>query len=225
MVWIHGGGFINGAASDPGYDGESLARQGVTVVSLNYRLGAVGFLTHPEIGALQDSPVEQPFGRGCAQQAPYCRGSCGLAEDGDVAGVPAELGGVPAEAVREASLALAGIRPPEGRVHTPANLTWYPVADGETVAGDDTFPGWPRGVPVMLRCVENEARFFIRPSGLHGPDDRDRPRRGVLVGDLVRARLGDRRTLRRPRPRGPRLSLRAGRARRREVRRAGDAHR
>ena len=45
MVWIHGGGFINGSSSTPWYDGTSLANRGdVVVVSLNYRLGALGFL-------------------------------------------------------------------------------------------------------------------------------------------------------------------------------------
>jgi len=45
MVWVHGGGFINGSSSTPWYDGSPLARRGeVVVVSLNYRLGALGFL-------------------------------------------------------------------------------------------------------------------------------------------------------------------------------------
>ncbi|NED93025.1 carboxylesterase family protein, partial [Streptomyces sp. SID11233] len=51
MFWIHGGGFLNGAASMPLYDGTSLAGRGVTVVSVEYRLGAFGFLTDPEAGA------------------------------------------------------------------------------------------------------------------------------------------------------------------------------
>jgi len=45
MVWVHGGGFVNGSASTPWYDGTRLALRGdVVVVSLNYRLGALGFL-------------------------------------------------------------------------------------------------------------------------------------------------------------------------------------
>jgi len=45
MVWIHGGGFVNGSASIPWYDGSSLAARGdVVVVTINYRLGALGFL-------------------------------------------------------------------------------------------------------------------------------------------------------------------------------------
>jgi para-nitrobenzyl esterase len=45
MLWIHGGGFANGAGSDPIYDGASLAKRGdVVVVTINYRLGPFGFL-------------------------------------------------------------------------------------------------------------------------------------------------------------------------------------
>jgi para-nitrobenzyl esterase len=49
MVWIHGGGNFAGSTSIPVYDGESLARHGVIVVSTNYRLGTFGFLAHPEL--------------------------------------------------------------------------------------------------------------------------------------------------------------------------------
>lgn len=53
MVWIHGGGFVNGSASAPLYDGAALARQGVVVVTLNYRLGWFGFFAHPALSAEQ----------------------------------------------------------------------------------------------------------------------------------------------------------------------------
>ncbi len=49
MLWIHGGTLVSGAGSLPFYDGESLARKGVIFVSINYRLGALGFLAHPEL--------------------------------------------------------------------------------------------------------------------------------------------------------------------------------
>jgi para-nitrobenzyl esterase len=49
MVWIYGGGFQAGSASEPRQDGEKLAGKGVIVVSFNYRLGVFGFLAHPEL--------------------------------------------------------------------------------------------------------------------------------------------------------------------------------
>jgi len=51
LVYIHGGGFRSGGSACPIYDGAALAREGVVVVSLNYRVGALGFLAHPELSA------------------------------------------------------------------------------------------------------------------------------------------------------------------------------
>ncbi|KAK5988264.1 Para-nitrobenzyl esterase [Cladobotryum mycophilum] len=50
MFWIHGGGFLNGSSSMILYHGGPLAQHGVTFVSINYRLGAFGFLRHPDAG-------------------------------------------------------------------------------------------------------------------------------------------------------------------------------
>ncbi|MRW91456.1 carboxylesterase family protein [Duganella sp. FT80W] len=50
-VWIYGGGFIGGTGASPDFDGEGLARKGVLVVTFNYRLGALGFLSTPELSA------------------------------------------------------------------------------------------------------------------------------------------------------------------------------
>ena len=50
MVWIHGGGFINGSGASPTFYGEAFARLGVVLVTINYRLGVFGFLAHPELG-------------------------------------------------------------------------------------------------------------------------------------------------------------------------------
>lgn len=47
MVWIHGGGFVNGGTSPGVYSGAGFARDGVVTVSLNYRLGRFGFFAHP----------------------------------------------------------------------------------------------------------------------------------------------------------------------------------
>ena len=51
MVWIHGGGFTQGSGHQGGYDGTELAKRGVVVVTINYRLGAFGFMTHPALSA------------------------------------------------------------------------------------------------------------------------------------------------------------------------------
>jgi para-nitrobenzyl esterase len=49
MVWIHGGALTRGSGSTSVYDGEALAKQGVVVVTINYRLGLFGFLALPEL--------------------------------------------------------------------------------------------------------------------------------------------------------------------------------
>ena len=49
MVWLHGGGFQAGSASEPRQDGERLSRRGAVIVGINYRLGVFGFLAHPAL--------------------------------------------------------------------------------------------------------------------------------------------------------------------------------
>jgi para-nitrobenzyl esterase len=49
LVYFYGGGFIAGDASEPRYDGAEMAKQGIVVVSANYRLSVFGFLAHPEL--------------------------------------------------------------------------------------------------------------------------------------------------------------------------------
>jgi para-nitrobenzyl esterase len=49
MMWIPGGGFTQESGSIPLYWGDSLARRGVIVVTINYRVGLLGFLAHPEL--------------------------------------------------------------------------------------------------------------------------------------------------------------------------------
>ena len=51
MIWIHGGGNTIGGASAPVYDGRYFAAAGVVLVSIQYRLGAFGFLAHPALTA------------------------------------------------------------------------------------------------------------------------------------------------------------------------------
>jgi len=49
MLWLHGGSNRIGSGNEPGYDGAELAKRGVVVVTINYRLGPLGFFAHPEL--------------------------------------------------------------------------------------------------------------------------------------------------------------------------------
>jgi para-nitrobenzyl esterase len=51
MVWIYGGGFVNGGSSPAVYDGSQFAKHGIVFVSFNYRLGRFGFFAHPALTA------------------------------------------------------------------------------------------------------------------------------------------------------------------------------
>ncbi len=55
LVWIHGGAFYEGSGEIITYDGEELAKKGLVVVTINYRLGIFGFYTHPEL--TKESPT------------------------------------------------------------------------------------------------------------------------------------------------------------------------
>jgi para-nitrobenzyl esterase len=62
MVWLHGGGFTGGSGSDQRSDGGRLAREGVVVVSLNYRSGLFGFLAHPALSRESAHGVSGNYG-------------------------------------------------------------------------------------------------------------------------------------------------------------------
>lgn len=62
MVWIHGGAFYLGSGALPIFNGEALARKGAVVVTVNYRLGRLGFLAHPELSAESEHRVSGNYG-------------------------------------------------------------------------------------------------------------------------------------------------------------------
>lgn len=63
MVWIYGGGFVNGGSSPPTYSGAQLAKQGIMMVSFNYRLGRFGTFAHPSlIAADEDKGLRANYG-------------------------------------------------------------------------------------------------------------------------------------------------------------------
>ncbi|WP_085219470.1 carboxylesterase/lipase family protein [Allosphingosinicella indica] len=62
FVWIYGGALTTGGTRFPMYDGAALAKQGLVVVSINYRVGALGYLAHPELSAESADGVSGNYG-------------------------------------------------------------------------------------------------------------------------------------------------------------------
>lgn len=62
IVWIHGGGFVRGGSWEPQYEGSHFAEQGVVFVTLNYRLGPLGWLALPELSAESAHRVSGNYG-------------------------------------------------------------------------------------------------------------------------------------------------------------------
>lgn len=61
-VWIHGGGYVNGYGNEITMDGDAWAERGVILVTFNYRLGLLGFLSHPELGAENPEGISGNYG-------------------------------------------------------------------------------------------------------------------------------------------------------------------
>ncbi|MBR5724154.1 MAG: carboxylesterase family protein [Bacteroidales bacterium] len=61
-LWIHGGGYREGWGSEPEFEGSEWAAKGVVLVSINYRLGVFGFLTHPDLAAESPHGVSGNYG-------------------------------------------------------------------------------------------------------------------------------------------------------------------
>jgi len=62
LVYFYGGGFSAGDGSEPRYDGEAMARRGIVVVTMSYRLGVFGFLAHPELTAESPNNASGNYG-------------------------------------------------------------------------------------------------------------------------------------------------------------------
>ncbi len=71
LVYFYGGGLVAGDGSEPRYDGESMAQLGIVAVTVNYRLGAFGFLAHPEL--TKESPNHASGNYGLLDQAAAIR--------------------------------------------------------------------------------------------------------------------------------------------------------
>ncbi|HEX5183736.1 MAG TPA: carboxylesterase family protein [Allosphingosinicella sp.] len=62
MIWIHGGTLIWGSGHSEMYDGREFARRGVVLVSINYRLGVLGYLAHPELSKESPEGISGNYG-------------------------------------------------------------------------------------------------------------------------------------------------------------------
>ena len=62
FVWIHGGSLVAGSGREAMYDGQALARQGIVVVTINYRLGVLGWLAHPQLSEESPEGVSGNYG-------------------------------------------------------------------------------------------------------------------------------------------------------------------
>jgi para-nitrobenzyl esterase len=62
MVWFHGGALVEGSGSLPSFHGETLARKGVVLVTVNYRLGVFGYFAHPALSAESAQHVSGNYG-------------------------------------------------------------------------------------------------------------------------------------------------------------------
>lgn len=62
LVWIHGGALTTGSSSQAMYDGSKLAVRGLVVVSINYRLGVLGYLAHPNLSGESPQGVSGNYG-------------------------------------------------------------------------------------------------------------------------------------------------------------------
>ncbi|MBL7857396.1 MAG: carboxylesterase family protein [Cyclobacteriaceae bacterium] len=67
LVYFYGGGFVAGDGSEPRYDGASMAKKGIVVVTVNYRLGLFGFFAHPELS--KEAPYKASGNYGLLDQA------------------------------------------------------------------------------------------------------------------------------------------------------------
>lgn len=62
LVWIHGGALTTGSSREAVYDGAALARRGIVLVSINYRLGIFGYLAHPELSKESAQGISGNYG-------------------------------------------------------------------------------------------------------------------------------------------------------------------
>jgi para-nitrobenzyl esterase len=150
LVYFYGGGNVAGDASEPRYDGESMAKKGMVVVTTNYRLNIFGFLAHPELSA----------------EAPYkASGNYGvLDQQAALAWVQkniAAFGGDPEKVtIAGESAGSIGV---SVQMASPLSKDLIAGAIGESGAGIN-----PTLAPVSLEEAEKTGAEFVKNAGLSG---------------------------------------------------------
>ena len=171
VVWVFGGGNFAGASSIPSYDGRQFARDGVIVVSMNYRLGPLGFFAHPALTA--EAPAAQPLNNyGLMDQ---------IAALAWVKRNIAAFGGDPGNVTLAGES--AGGADVLDLLTIPQAWTLFNRAIVESGGG------W--GAPVSLARREAEGADLASRLGLPGPAATARQLRALGVADLIAKGEGD----------------------------------
>ena len=122
IVWIHGGALVAGSSRETLYDGARLASEGVVVVSINYRLGVLGYLAHPALSAASPEGLSGNYGLMDQIEAP---GDCGSRWRWPRRrGRPADAGAIPSQA-RRSSRDPHCAAAPSGRRPEPRRWSWF----------------------------------------------------------------------------------------------------
>ncbi|MFI7413051.1 carboxylesterase/lipase family protein [Streptomyces sp. NPDC049627] len=168
LVWLHGGGNAYGAGSD--YDGAALAARGLVVVTVNYRLGALGFLAHPALSAESGDHASGDYGLMDQQAALRWVGRNIGAFGGDRDRVT--LGGQSAGSVDTC----AHIASP-----TAKGLFQRAIQQSGSCASDGAL------TPLTLGAAEQKGRAFAASAGCADPTTAATCLRALTTTELLRA--------------------------------------
>jgi para-nitrobenzyl esterase len=171
LVWLHGGGNAYGAGSD--YNGAALAARGVVVVTVNYRLGALGFLSHPALSA---------------ESADHASGDYGLMDQqAALRWVRSNIGAFGGDRTR---VTLAGQS--AGSVDTCLHIT-SPTAKGlfhRAVQQSGSCVSHGALTPLTLAAAEMKGQSFAASVGCTAPSTAPACLRAVPTTELIRGAPG-----------------------------------
>ncbi len=172
MVWIHGGGFTTGAGSLALYNGTNLASRGVVVVTINYRLGPLGFLAHPALSAENDNGSSGNYGLLDQMEA--------------LKWVKNNIGGFGGDAGRVTIFgeSAGGISVCDLMV-SPLSESLYQRAISES--GPYSTASFPSGSVRTLDDAEKGGEIFAETLGVAGDEDPAAALRAASVDDLLKA--------------------------------------